>query len=243
LGRGKAAPLTLKSRYSHDDDKRIAKLRGKSISLLLSFLLAFSCSSPARRRSVIILCAGNSLTEQGYPPFLKRILRDNGFNARVLNFGRSGNTSAEYLQFLEKQKNTMAAERSDAILIELGTNDLRLDGDRRTTADFRRNMDRIIGIFREFRNRRGSPTRLLLATIPPLPENVAFPFGLESQERVENEINPAIRQLAADNGLTLVDNFAVFHASPHLLSGVHPTEQGYRLMAENWYKTLRELIK
>jgi len=216
-------------------------IRGKFLPFLLIFLVAFSCSSPSRR-NVIVLCAGDSLTEQGYPPFLRRILKDNGLTARVLNFGRSGNTSAEYLQFLEKQKDTMAAEHPDVVLLELGTNDLRLDGDRTTTADFRRNMERIIGIFRAFRDREGEATRLLLATIPPIPENVAFPFGLESRERAENEINPAIRQLAVDNYLSLVDNFAVFLASPHLLPGIHPTEEGYRLMAENWYKALRELL-
>ena len=217
-------------------------IRGKFLLFLLVFFVAFSCS-PRSRRNVIVLCAGDSLTEQGYPPFLRRILKDNGLTARVLNFGRSGNTSAEYLQFLEKQKDTMAAEHPDVVLLELGTNDLRLDGDRTTTADFRRNMERIIGIFRAFRDREGEATRLLLATIPPIPENVAFPFGLESRERAENEINPAIRQLAADKDLILVDHFAVFLASPHLLSGIHPTEEGYRLMAENWYKALRELLK
>jgi len=216
-------------------------MRAKPVALLLILFVCLDCSPPSRR-AVIILCAGDSLTERGYPPFLGRLLRMNGVGARVLNFGRSGNTSAEYLRFLENQKDVMAAAQADFILLELGTNDVRLDGDRTETAGFSRNLARIIGIFREFADRRGVPPRILLATIPPVPEDVPHPFGRESSERVANEINPAIRRLAAAEGLSLVDNFGLFSMSSRLLSGVHLTDEGYKLMAENWLRVLRELM-
>jgi len=217
-------------------------MRGTSLCLILGFLAAVTCSSPLRR-SLVIVCAGDSLTEQGYPRFLKRILRDNGFNARVLNYGRSGSTSAEYLKFLDQKKLAMEADHPDAILLSLGTNDVRLDGDRTGTPEFRRNLERIIAILRGFRDRRGKPTLLLLATVPPIPEIVRFPFGPESRKRIENEINPVIRQLVLDNNLPLADNYALFLVSPQLLPGVHPTDEGYKLMAENWFRTLGKVLK
>jgi len=216
-------------------------MRAKLPLLFLLLAVCLGCTSPSRR-GVILLCAGDSLTERGYPPFLRRLFKKSGIRARVLNFGRSGNTSAEYLGFLEEQKGAMAAAHPDFILLELGTNDVRLDGDRTETAGFSRNLARIIGIFREFADRRGVPPRILLATIPPVPEDVPHPFGRESSERVTNEINPAIRRLAAAEGLSLVDNFGLFSMSSRLLSGVHPTDEGYKLMAENWLRVLRELM-
>ncbi len=216
-------------------------MRAKLITLLLILFVCLDCSPPSPR-SIIILCAGDSLTERGYPLFLGRLLRANGLGARVLNFGRSGHTSAEYLRFLENQKDVMAAAHADFILLELGTNDVRLDGDRTETAAFARNMELIIGIFREFTDRREGRPRILLATIPPVPEGVPYPFGRESKERAAQEINPAIRKLAAAGGYSLVENFRLFSDSPSLLSGVHPTDEGYRLMAENWFRALREFV-
>ncbi len=208
--------------------------------LLLTLVLCPSCGRAPR--GVIILCAGDSLTDSEYPRFLQRLLAREGKRARVLNYGRKGNTSGEYLRFLRQRGASMAGERPDFILLQLGTNDVRVDGDRTATEDFGRNMEAIIGLFREFADRRGGRTRLLLATIPPLPEDFSPPFGPGSRDRVVEEINPLIRRIGATERLPVVDNYTLFVRSPELLPDVHPTGAGYRLIARNWLEALRPLL-
>jgi len=208
-------------------------------------LLAVILVSPACRRpprGVIILCAGDSLTDSEYPRHLQRLLGREGRRAKVLNYGRKGHTSGEYLRFLRQQGTSVAREHPDFILLQLGTNDVRVDGDQTATEDFGRNMEAIIGLFREFTDRRGERTHVLIATIPPLPEDCSPPFGPGSRDRVVREINPLIRKIAAAEGLPVVDNYSHFLRSPEFLPEVHPTSEGYRLMARHWLEALRPLL-
>jgi lysophospholipase L1-like esterase len=208
--------------------------------LLAVIIVSAVCSRPLR--GVIILCAGDSLTDSEYPRKLQRLLGQEGRKAKVLNFGRKGHTSGEYLRFLRHQGAFMAREHPDFILIQLGTNDVRVDGDQTPTADFGRNIEAIISLFGEFTDRRGEQPRILLATIPPLPEAFTPPFGPGSRDRVTKEINPLIRKIAAAERLPLVDNYSLFLGAPEFLPDVHPTSEGYRLMARNWLETLRPLL-
>lgn len=212
--------------------------------LLMAALLAAAglqvCRSPEPGPgNVIVLCAGDSLTQGGYPRHLKRLLERDGVRARVLNYGRSGNTSCEYLGFLETNRRRLGDEKPDFVLLQLGTNDVRIDGDRTGAAEFERNMRRIIKNFKGFRSRRGRAPRIFLALVPPVPPGVAFPFADESSVRVEKEINPALRRLAGELGVDLVDNFTLFSEAPGLLPDVHPTTEGYRRLAASWHSALK----
>ncbi len=206
--------------------------------LIVAALGAF-CSCAGPERGVVILCAGDSITEQGYPRYLRAALRADGLRARVLNQGRSGNTSAEYLSFLKRNADRLRAERPDIVLIELGTNDVRVDGDRVSAADFESNLRAIAAIFKGFRTRTGAAPAIYAAAIPPIPEGTPFPFGPESPTRVVAEINPAVRAVCADLELGFVDNHALFVRAPELLPGVHPSPEGYKAMAATWYAAVR----
>jgi len=215
--------------------------RGRlSIVLLMPFFVSVCVSSP---RGVIVFCAGDSITAAAYPHFLQRGLNRDGLPARVLNHGRSGNTSGEYLDFLAKNMERLIAERPDFILLQLGTNDIRTDLDFTSTERFRDNMKKILAAFRKFRTRSGKIPSILLSTIPPVPSVGSLPFDAESLRRVEAEINPTIRALAAEEGLLLVDNHGLFSRRPDLLPDVHPSREGYRLLAENWRAALNPLLK
>ncbi len=205
--------------------------------IAFGMLTAAACRDASR--GMIVLCAGDSLTEQGYPAALRRILAERGVRVRVLNHGRSGNTSGEYLEFLKSKRARLAAERPDVVLLMLGTNDVRVDGDRASREDFAAHMAAIIEIFRGFRSRGGRPARVVIATVPPVPETAGPPFGPGSTARVRDEINPAIGELAAREGLPLVDQYAVFaSAAQDLLPGIHPTAAGYERMAAAWADAL-----
>ncbi len=210
----------------------------KAGPILLIFALFFSCSSPPT--SYIILCAGDSLTEVGYPRFLERSLKEEGIRAKVLNQGKSGFNSKEYLAFLEKNKKTLAENFPDFICLQLGTNDVRTDHDQTSADEFYTNMKEIIRLFRDFKTRTGKNSCILVATIPHIPENTAFPFANLSGKRVTQEINPLIQKIALEEKLILVDNFSVFLENPHFLPEVHPTDQGYEAMAKNWHNALKK---
>ncbi len=208
--------------------------------LLISMLFFSFCSSSPE--GFIILCAGDSLTAADYPRYLQRRFDQDGILAKVLNYGRNGNTSGEYLEFLRENTALLSEEFPDFILIQLGTNDLREDLDFTTTAQFRKNMEEIVNIFRGFKTRSGKTPQCLLATIPPIPEGSPFPFTEESIRRVREEINPAIQQIADAKGLVLVDNYRIFVDQPLLLPEVHPSREGYRQIAQNWYNSLKPFI-
>lgn len=207
---------------------------------ILLCLLFFCSASP---RGVIILCAGDSITESAYPRFLQKILKKEGIKAKVLNYGRSGHTSGEYLKFLQKNKKALDAEHPDFVLLELGTNDVRADADFTPTDRFKLNMKEIIRTFREFRSRSGQEAILFLATIPPVPEGSSFPFTPESQRRVTEELNPAIKKICEEEKIVMVDNYSLFLHFPELLPQVHPSQEGYRRLAQNWFSVLKPLLK
>ena len=211
------------------------------IWLVISMLFFSFCSS--QPQGFIILCAGDSITADDYPRFLQRRFDQDGILAKVLNYGRSGNTSGEYLAFMKKNIAVLSEEHPDFILIQLGTNDLREDLDYTSTAQFSENMKDIIDIFSGFKTRSGKTSQCLIATIPPIPENYSFPFTEDSQRRVREEINPALKQIADAKGLVLVDNYALLLDQPQLLPEVHPSREGYRQIARNWFDSLKPLIK
>jgi lysophospholipase L1-like esterase len=216
---------------------------GRRGALAALILAGLCCARPPARPS-IILCAGDSLTELGYPVYLQKIVKRQGVRAQVLNYGRSGNTSGEYLHFLASQEKKVAAVRPDFVLLELGTNDVRCDGDQTATPVFERNMRALIACFRGFRTRENKPPTILLATVPPVPEETPFPFSQESSRRVRDEINPTLRRMADELRIPLVDNFSLFAAgAPDLLPNVHPSREGYKAMAHAWFAALEPYLK
>lgn len=211
-----------------------------SIIVLLPFFVSVCVSPP---RGVIVLCAGDSITAEAYPHFLERMLNADGIRARVRNYGRSGFRSEEYLNFLGRQAETMKAWRPDFILLQLGTNDVRTDLDFTATDVFQKNMRSILSVFRTFKDRMNRPSRILIALIPPVPAASSYPFSAESRRRVIEEINPALRSLAAAENLVLVDNFGIFDGRPDILPEVHPTREGYRILAANWHASLKPFLR
>lgn len=191
--------------------------------------------------ALVILCAGDSITAADYPAQLAGLFRQQHRPVRVVNLGRPGNNSGQYLQFLSTD-HSWAVQRPDYVLLQLGTNDVRIDGDRTDTAQFSDQMSQIIVLFQDCRNKQGQPPEIWLATIPPI-KSTAYPFDQSSARRVDEEINPIVRKLAAERGLHLADINELFTAQPELLPGIHPSPAGYRALAGYWHQLLAPEIE
>jgi len=215
--------------------------------LLLVLLHFISCG--CRREPVVpvptgrpvVLCAGDSITAASYPKHLKNLLAQDGLLVQMINAGVKGDSTAEYIRFLERSQ---IIERTDPswVLLQLGTNDLRIDSHATTTEQFQKNLETILDRFTRHRKRDGSSAQIILATIPPIPVEVRWHFNAGSRARVEAEINPAIRAIAGRRGLVLADHHAIFVSRPDLLPDIHPSEEGYRVLAMAWHRILAPLV-
>lgn len=217
----------------------------RPLALFLLHSLAVCCRRdpvvPALTGLPVILCAGDSITAASYPKQLKGLFSRDGFPVQVINAGRKGDNTAEYIRFLDRSQ---IIERTDPnwVLLQLGTNDLRIDGHATTTWQFGKNLEAILDRITRHRNHDGTSPQIILSTIPPIPLEVRWHFDAGSRARVEAEINPAIRAIALRRGLVLADNHAVFAGRPELLPEIHPSEAGYRALAEAWYRILKPLL-
>lgn len=209
---------------------------------LLALLLPVSVPTTAAGRGpVVILAAGDSITAASYPAYLQALFDAAKLKVRVVNGGVKGHTSGEYLTLL-KRGGLVARTNPDFVLLQLGTNDVRTDADRTETGRFYRQMNEILDRVLGHRNPDGRRPAVFLATIPPV---VAVPrfFDESSRQRVTDEINPAIRRLARERGLPLVDTYELFVRHPEWLPEIHPNEEGYRAMARQWFEVLAPHVR
>jgi lysophospholipase L1-like esterase len=217
----------------------------RPLLLLLLNCLAVCCRRdpiiPVPTGPPVIFCAGDSITAADYPGYLQELMDGDGLLVQVINAGRKGDSTAEYIRYLEKSR---IVERIDPswVLLQLGTNDLRIDSHATTTEQFKRNLESILDMIERHRNPDGSSPHIILATIPPIPLEVRWHFNANSRVRVEAEINPAIRDIARRRGLILADNHALFVGRPDLLPEIHPSKKGYRALAAAWHRILGPLV-
>ena len=179
----------------------------------------------------IILAFGDSLTEgsglppgSGYPEMLQKELEEGGYEYRVINAGIGGDTTAGGVARLEMA----LALHPEIVILELGAN----DGLRGIpVASMQSNLDEMIVAFKK------SGAHVVLAGMT-LPRNFG-PDYIHDFERVF----PA---LAAKHRITLIPFFlegAGGRPEMNLEDGIHPNEDGYRLVTANVLKYLEPLLK
>jgi lysophospholipase L1-like esterase len=225
--------------------KTIYFLGGGALALVL--LLGFFISRPdgGGADGYTILCLGDSLTRSSYgnyPDQLTVLLRSAGIEARVQTEARPGNNSGEFLTYL-RGENPLKSTNPDMVILMLGTNDVRVDGDRTPGARYAAHMEEMIRMLKNHRNPDGSKAVVFVATVPPIFTVDLELFDEQSGKRIEQEIVPAIRRLARQEGVNLIDLYDRFKDKPQLLPGIHPTERGYRLMGRWIFQELLPFIK
>ncbi len=170
-----------------------------------------------------------------YPTVLQRLLAERYITQTisVVNLGesqehaRSGETRLRF----SRELSTRAL---DAVLIMEGTNDL-YDRDQRDAVAA---VESLRVMVRDARSRNIRP---FLATVPPMnPEGSrGLPWSLVGP------YNDRLRQMASEEGVTLVDVHAAFVGQEALLlstDGLHPNDAGNARIAETFFTVLRNTL-
>lgn len=212
------------------------------LALLVCLLPASVATTAAGRGPIVVLAAGDSITAASYPAHLQALFDAAKLTVRVVNGGVKGHTSGEYLAFL-KTSRLLRRTNPDFVLLQLGTNDVRIDADRTETPRFYRQMSEILDHVQDHRNPDGTRPVVFLSTIPPIVVTIPQRFDESSRRRVTDQINPAIRRLARERGLPLVETYELFARHPEWLPEIHPNEEGYRAIAHQWLEVLAPHVR
>jgi lysophospholipase L1-like esterase len=203
--------------------------------------------APPRLQATRFLAFGDSITEGkdsppaptnllvempgSYPWHLERMLRSR-YSLQpidVLNNGMGGEAAHEtgYLRLPE----SLDEYRPEALLLMEGTNDLL-----GLTVGLERGM---VALDQMVREAKGRGIRVFLATIPPQRSG-----GLRNRDLVAGlipQFNERIRALAAREGVVLVDVYDAMKDRLHLIGidDLHPTLEGYEVMAETFKEAIQ----
>ena len=172
---------------------------------------------PVMGEEVRIVAFGDSLfagynlaEEEGYPERLEAALRGRGVNARVIDAGRSGDTSSAGLERLAFVLNSQQ-EKPDLLILELGGNDL-LRGIE--PPETRANFEAMLDILRE----RDIPVLLMGMRAPPN-------YGPEYQA----DFDALYGELAAEYDTAIIPFWLEsIYQEPELFQRdrIHPTADG-----------------
>jgi lysophospholipase L1-like esterase len=147
------------------------------------------------------------------------------FDAKVINRGISGQTSA---QMLVRFQADVVALRPKVVHILAGTNDVAGNGGPTSAQDFKNNVMSMVEIA------KANGISVILGSIPPA---AAFPWRPEVKpvQRIR-ELNAWLRDYAASQGLRFIDYYKDLVGTAGELKadlgndGVHPNRSGYRIM-------------
>ncbi|MFD0961095.1 SGNH/GDSL hydrolase family protein [Paenibacillus chungangensis] len=195
----------------------------------------------ANGEHALIVCIGDSITEQNYHLHSKlnyvgqlteRLMEQYGRRSMVVNAGKSGHTTVELIERLERDALRF---KPNLVMVMIGMN----DSARVTIDDFRQNLQTII------HHIASSGSEVLLLTQNMLDYNVVE--GAVTLRKDYPAYTAVIREVAADTGTPLCDLCAEWAAhvngntNTHLMlmnDSIHPNEHGHKLMASALYKYL-----
>ena len=204
-------------------------------------------AAPPKLSATTFMAFGNSITEgknafsmavsDNYPANLRAMLvaRYTTQTITVLNKGFGGERTPEGSDRLEIE---LDAAHPDVLLLEEGVNDI-LGGDPSMVAQV------IDGLRDMVRKAKARGVRVFLATLIPARAGGTPPRG-DGPLLLIPETNSHIRLLAQNEGVTLVDLYEGFGGipGPYIdVDGLHPTELGYRKIAEIFFNAIRATLE
>ena len=192
-----------------------------------------SQSSPQLKKR--IACIGDSITElTNYPYNLQRLLGD---NYEVGNFGACGTTislDAPYPYKYSTAYNCAAQFKPEAAVVMLGTNDADTTNQRGSdvlSQDFETLIKSIQSLF--------TKPKIWIALPPPIFNETS---GL-SACLLQKEVLPAIKKVATNLSLTLIDVYTALSSPRFFSDGVHPNGSGAEVIAKTVHQAFATAFK
>lgn len=209
-----------------------------------------SLERPVHDGQVRVACIGDSITygmrvknrrQNCYPSVLQKMLGE-GYNVR--NYGinnRNAMADSPYPYTEEKQFKESLDYAPDIVLLMLGTNDSKKEIWKDATV-WRKDYEKLVDSYAELPNK---PKIILLtpATLHKITrKDGSEGFSFEMQDTALEEICSTIRDVASDRGLVLIDLHSTTSGcvSAFYKDGVHPNNEGARLIAEQICAVLQE---
>ncbi|OGD28751.1 MAG: hypothetical protein A2Y56_15915 [Candidatus Aminicenantes bacterium RBG_13_63_10] len=221
--------------------KNIAHSRSLGIKALLILCLFLGACKPEPPPPLVLSCAGDSLMRP-MPYYFRQLLRPRRRKLVLLEWAQGGLNTKTYQSFFREHEEKWRRALPDAVLVQLGTNDVPLFlAGTQTVDEFEAGLTKILEDFQDCRSRDGRPPLLLVATAPFFADT---PANLEKNRLVSSRLNPTIRKAARRAGAVIVDNFAVLENRPELYDpdGVHPNCLGEAALARNWARAVRSRL-
>lgn len=191
-----------------------------------------------------IACLGNSITfghgierrmEQSYPAKLQEYV---GERYEVRNFGKSGANviykgNLPYIK--SKEYKELTEFEPDVIIIKLGTNDSKAKN-WQYKEDFTEDFTALIKSLKKSAYR--SPQIYVCTPVPSFtPKDVEF----INSRIIEEEICPAVKEVAKKNRVTLIDLFGPFERLDNLFpDDIHPNAEGAERIAKIIYNSIAQ---
>ena len=194
-------------------------------------LLAMTGAAAAQQQPVRVACVGDSITfgdqipkrdTQSYPAVLQRLSAGRYVTG---NFGVNGATALQGTGrcWLDTGAGRKALDFApDRVVIMLGINDLAFPESQPRYPD---DLHEVVARFQKI----PSAPRVYLCTLTPIapPESQA-----QVNRTIQEQMNPAIRSVAAETGAQIIDLSAVYPNRLELLpDGLHPSPAGAELIA------------
>jgi acyl-CoA thioesterase-1 len=200
--------------------------------ILISGYINISKDIHNQERQKTILCFGNSITagygldpDLAYPNVLEQILKDKGHNYRVINAGLSGETSAGGLTRID----WVLQNKIDVFILELGANDgLRGLPLIQTKSNLQSIIQKVVKKYPE--------AQIVIAGMM-VPPNMGQDYA--------SEFSYVFNELATEyNALLIPFLLDGVGGNPELniSDGIHPNIEGHKVVAQNVYNVLKEVL-
>jgi lysophospholipase L1-like esterase len=196
-----------------------------------------------------------------YERLLNVELPERGLDARVVNAGVPGNTTEQALARLEKD---VLARKPNLVLVQFGINDsaVQVNADppaKGSTVPLAKYKDNLREIVRAVRRDGGRVILMTPNSMRWTPKFLAFygkppykPDDVQGFNVVLKDYAEAVRQLAREEKVPLVDAYAAFEAHGKeevqsvdelLTDGMHPNDKGHRLVADLLHPAIAAALK
>ncbi len=179
-----------------------------------------------------ILCFGNSITagygldpDLAYPNVLEQILNEDGYDYKVMNAGLSGETSAGGLTRID----WVLQNKIDVFILELGAND-GLRG--LPLIQTKSNLQSIIQ-----KVKKKYPEAQIVIAGMMVPPNMGKDYA--------TEFSYVFNELATENDAILIPfllDGVGGKPELNLPDGIHPNIEGHKIVAQNVYNALKEML-